>query len=227
MPAFSPVTSNKLYMKIFRQLRDAIMAGTFQVGDKLPSEKELCEMFGVSRVPVREALCALELNGLVESNQGQGVFVKEIHSVTNDWINEIDPQDIIQTRMLMEPEVARCAALNISEVEKTRMREIIERFRREAEDKVYSEITDRDFHMSIARASGNHMFLVLYDMIWKAMEQRMWSLILSRTVTAEENRKQHYEEHMQIAEAILAGDAEVANNRMKAHMEDLERRYWN
>ena len=114
MPAFSPVTSNKLYMQIFHQLRDAIMAGTFQVGDKLPSEKELCEMFGVSRVPVREALCALELNGLVESNQGQGVFVKEIHSVTNDWINEIDPQDIIQTRM----------------------REIIERVRREAEDKV-------------------------------------------------------------------------------------------
>ena len=71
------------------------------------------------------------------------------------------------------------------------------------------------------------MFLVLYDMIWKAMEQRMWSLILSRTVTAEENRKQHYEEHMQIAEAILAGDSEAAYNRMKAHMEDLDRRYWN
>ena len=227
MQVFSPVASNKLYIQIYNQLHDAIMSGRFEVGDKLPSEKELCQVFNVSRVPVREAFCALELNGLVESNQGQGVFVKEIHSVTNDWINEIDPQDIIQTRMLMEPEVARCAALNISEVEKTRMREIIERFRREAEDKVYSEITDRDFHMSIARASGNHMFLVLYDMIWKAMEQRMWSLILSRTVTAEENRKQHYEEHMQIAEAILAGDSEAAYNRMKAHMEDLDRRYWN
>ncbi len=227
MPAFSPVTSNKLYMEIFRQLRDAIMAGTFQVGDKLPSEKELCEMFGVSRVPVREALCALELNGLVESNQGQGVFVKEIHSVTNDWINEIDPQDIIQTRMLMEPEVARCAALHISEVEKARMRDIVETFRREAESGVYSAQTDRDFHMSIARASGNHVFLVMCDMVWKAMEQRMWKLILSRTVTAAENREQHFKEHMQIAEAILAGDAELAYTVMKAHMEDLERRYWN
>ena len=103
MPSFSPVTSNKLYIQIFNQIRDAILDGTFKVGDKLPSEKELCQMFSVSRVPVREALCALELNGLVESNQGQGVYVREIHSVTNDWVQEIDPQDIIQARRLMEP----------------------------------------------------------------------------------------------------------------------------
>ena len=227
MPAFSPVISNKLYIQIYNQIRDAIVNGTFKVGDKLPSEKEFCEMFGVSRVPVREAMSALELNGLVESVHGAGVFVKEVHSVTNDWVQEIDPQDIIQARKLMEPEVARCAALNISDIEKERMRDIIERFRQEAESNVYSEITDRDFHKSIARASGNHMYLVLYDMIWKAMEQRMWSLILSRTVTAEENRKQHYEEHMQIAEAILSGNAELAYATMKSHMEDLERRYWN
>ena len=80
--------------------------------------------------------------------------------------------------------------------------------------------------MSIARASGNHMYMVMCEMIWKAMKQRMWSLILSRTVTAEENRKQHYKEHMEIAEAILSGNAELAYNYMKAHMEDLERRYW-
>lgn len=183
-------------------------------------------MFGVSRVPVREALSALELNGLVESVHGAGVFVKEVSVLTNDWIEETDPQDIIQVRKLMEPEVARCAALHISEAEKQRLREIIERFRQEAEGNIYSEITDRDFHMSIARASGNHMYMVMCEMIWKAMKQRMWSLILSRTVTAEENRKQHYKEHMEIAEAILSGNAELAYNYMKAHMEDLERRYW-
>ena len=183
-------------------------------------------MFGVSRVPVREALSALELNGLVESVHGAGVFVKEVSVLTNDWIEETDPQDIIQTRKLIEPEIARCAALHISEAEKQRMREIMERFRQEAEDNRYSEITDRDFHMSIARASGNHMYMVMCDMVWKAMKQRMWSLILSRTVTAEENRKQHYKEHMEIAQAILDGKSELAYNYMKAHMEDLERRYW-
>ena len=227
MPSFSPVTSNKLYIQIHNQIRDAILDGTFKPGDKLPSEKELCQMFNVSRVPVREALCALELNGLVDSNQGQGVYVKSVNSVTNDWIQETDPQDIIQARLLLEPEIARCAALNITGVEKERMRAIVETFRREAENGVYSAQTDRDFHMSIARASGNHMFFVISDMVWKAMEQRMWSLILSRTVTAEENRKQHFEEHMQIAEAILSGDADLAFRCMKANMSELERRYWN
>ena len=227
MPAFSPVTSTKLYIQIYNQIREAILDGTYRVGDKLPSEKEFCEMFGVSRGPVREALSALELNGLVESVHGAGVFVKELSLITNDWVEETDPHDIIQARKLMEPEVARCAALHISEVEKARMRDIVETFRREAESGVYSAQTDRDFHMSIARASGNHVFLVMCDMVWKAMEQRMWKLILSRTVTAAENREQHFKEHMQIAEAILAGDAELAYTVMKAHMEDLERRYWN
>ena len=53
----------------------------------------------------------------------------------------------------------------------------------------------------------------------------MWSK-LSRTVTAEENRKQHYKEHMEIAQAILDGKSDQAYDYMKAHMEDLERRYW-
>ena len=77
MAAFKPVTSNKLYIQIYHQIHDAIMDGTYRVGDKLPSEKEFCTMFNVSRVPVREALCALELNGLVDSMQGVGVYVKE------------------------------------------------------------------------------------------------------------------------------------------------------
>ncbi len=227
MSSFSPVSSNKLYIQIFNQIRGAILDGTLKVGDKLPSEKELCQMFGVSRVPVREALCALELNGLVESNQGQGVYVRENSVVSTDWLEEIDPQDIIRTRRLIEPAVARSAAQNITETEREQMQEIMEQFRQEAEADLYSEKTDRAFHLCIARASGNRMILGIYDLIWKAMEQRMWSLILSRTVTAEENRRQHFLEHMQIAEAILAGEPEEAYNRMKAHMEDLERRYWN
>ena len=227
MCAFSPVTSNKLYIQIYNQIRDAILAGTYKVGEKLPSEKELCQIFNVSRVPVREALCALELNGLVESNQGQGVYVKEINAVTNDWIQETAPHEIIQVRKVLEPDIARCAAQNISEAEKVRMRDIMERFRQEAEAKVYSADTDRAFHMSIAGASGNHMYLVICELIWKAMSQRMWGLILNRTVTAEENRKQHYKDHMDIAQAILDGEAELAYERMRAHMEDLEQRYWN
>ena len=80
----SPVSSNKLYVQIYNQLVEAIRSGMFKVGEKLPSEKELCQTFNVSRVPVREALCALELNGLVDSIQGVGVYVKKTSPTITD-----------------------------------------------------------------------------------------------------------------------------------------------
>ena len=226
MQSFSPVSSSKLYIQIYNQIRDAILEGRVSVGDKLPSEKELCQMFNVSRVPVREALSALELSGLVESVHGAGVFVKEVNVVSNDWVHEIDPQEIIRTRQILEPEVARDAARCISEIERERLRGIIERFRAEAEVESYSSKTDEDFHRCLARASGNQMFIVLYDMIWKAMEQKMWSHIQERTINSEFYRQGNYAEHMQIGQAVLDGDADTANEIMKLHMERLETRYW-
>lgn len=226
MQGFSPVSNNKLYIQIYTQIRDAIMKGSFSVGDKLPSEKELCQMFNVSRVPVREALSALELSGLVESVHGAGVYVKQINVVNNDWVHEIDPQEIIRVRQILEPEVAREAAKNISDLERTRLTEILDRFHHEAEQEVYAEKTDEDFHLCLARASGNQLFVVLYEMIWKAMEQKMWHMIQERTIESEFYRQGNYDEHVQIGKAILAGDAEAAYEMMKQHMLQLEIRYW-
>ena len=226
MQGFSPVSNSKLYIQIYTQIRDAIMKGSFSVGDKLPSEKELCQMFNVSRVPVREALSALELSGLVESVHGAGVYVKQINVVNNDWVHEIDPQEIIRVRQILEPEVAREAAKNISDLERTRLIEILDRFHHEAEQEVYSEKTDEDFHLCLARASGNQLFVVLYEMIWKAMEQKMWHMIQERTIESEFYRQGNYDEHVQIGKAVLDGDAEAAYEMMKQHMLQLEIRYW-
>lgn len=226
MQGFSPVSSSKLYIQIYNQIRDAILNGKYSVGDKLPSEKELCQIFNVSRVPVREALSALELSGLVESVHGAGVYVKQLNVVSNDWVHAIDPQEIIRVRQILEPEVARDAAASIGEMEKQRLREILERFHREAGQEIYSEKTDEDFHRCLARASGNQLYVVLYDMIWKAMEQKMWNMIRERTIQSEFYRQGNYDEHIQIGNAVLAGDAESAYSIMKLHLERLETRYW-
>ncbi|MEH7546856.1 GntR family transcriptional regulator, partial [Neobacillus vireti] len=60
-----------LYMQIYNQILSEIQSGAFKIGDKLPAERELCEMFGVSRAPIRQALSALELNGIIYSRQGE------------------------------------------------------------------------------------------------------------------------------------------------------------
>lgn len=226
MKSFSPVSSNKLYIQIYNQIHDAIISGQYAVGDKLPSEKDLCAMFNVSRVPVREALSALELNGLVDSMQGAGVYVKRTTSAEDKWVNEVEPQDIIRARMVLEPDVARLAATQINDEQHAELGGIIERFRKEAEDDTYTTDVDKEFHLFLAKTSGNTLYVMMMEMVFKTMEQRMWELILSRTIATPKYRDQNNREHLHIAQAVLDGRADDAYAFMKDHMERLYERYW-
>jgi len=227
MATFSPVSSNKLYIQIYNQIYDAIVNGVYKVGDKLPSEKEFCTMFNVSRVPVREALCALELNGLVDSIQGVGVYVKERPAyIDSAWMQHVEPQEIIRARMVLEPDIAREAALHIKLEEKEQLQAIIEQFGRQYEAGLETNEPDRQFHLCVAKASGSTLYDMLMNIIFETMEQELWELILSRTVSTEKYRKQNYEEHYHIGRAIIDGRADDAHAFMKEHMMRLYERYW-
>ena len=226
MQVFSPVASNKLYIQIYNQLHDAIMSGRFEVGDKLPSEKELCQVFNVSRVPVREALCALELNGLVDSVQGGGVYVRNLPSEKDDLPQDVEPQEIIRARMVLEPDIAREAALHLDRENREVLEEILAKFRTESKVGVITKETDRAFHLAVAKASGSSLYSMLMELIFKTMEQELWELILSRTIATQKFQDQNNLEHIRICEAILDGRADEAHEAMKAHMEMLYERYW-
>lgn len=225
MQQFSPVASSKLYIQIYKQLHNAIVSGRFQVGDKLPSEKELCQVFNVSRVPVREALSALELNGLVDSVQGGGVYVKA-QAVDAELPQSVEPQDIIRARMVLEPDIAREAALHLDDENRRVLSGILEKFRMESKFGVITKETDRAFHLAVAKASGSTMYAMIMELIFKAMEQEMWELILSRTIATQKFRDQNNLEHIRICEAILDGRADDAHEFMKSHMAMLYERYW-
>lgn len=226
MQTFTPVSSTKLYIQIYNQLHEAIVSGQYAVGEKLPSEKDLCMMFNVSRVPVREALCALELNGLIDSMQGAGYYVKKLSSAPGEPMEDVEPQDIIRARMILEPDVARLAAEQINEEQRAELRDIITRFKQEAELDVYTTAVDKEFHLFLARTSGNTLYLRAMKMIFQTMEQRMWELILNRTVATQKYREQNNREHLHIAQAVLDGRSDDAYAFMKNHMEQLYERYW-
>ena len=226
MQTFMPVSSTKLYIQIYNQLHDAILSGQYKVGDKLPSEKDLCAMFHVSRVPVREALCALELNGLIDSMQGAGYYVKEPTSYANDSISAVEPQEIIRARMVLEPDIAREAALHIDDTSRAELSGIITRLREEAASDVYSTATDKEFHLFLARTSGSTLYAMIMDMVFQAMAHKIWELILSRTVSTKKYRDLNYSEHIHIAQAVYDGRADDAHAFMKEHMEKLYERYW-
>lgn len=226
MKPFHPVTSSKLYIQIYMQMRDAIIAGDYQIGEQLPSEKELCAMFQVSRVPVREALSALELNGFVESIRGAGYYVTRVTPAVEDMIGEVEPQDIISARITLEPDIARRAAEMINDRQREELRDIIERFKEEAQQDIYTTRVDREFHLFLAKISGNTLYFMMMEMVFKSMEQRMWDLILRRTVATPKYRERNNQEHLNIAWAVLEGRAEDAYTFMKEHMERLHERYW-
>lgn len=227
MATFSPVSSNKLYIQIYNQIHDAIVSGEYKVGDKLPSEKEFCTMFNVSRVPVREALCALELNGLVDSIQGVGVYVKERPAqINSEWMQNVEPQEIIRARMVLEPDIAREAALHIKQEEKERLQAIIEQFGKQYEAGLETNEPDREFHLCVAKASGSTLYDMLMTIIFETMEQELWELILNKTVYTDKYRQQNYEEHYYIGRAIIDGRADDAHALMKEHMYRLYERYW-
>lgn len=228
---FNPVTSKKLYIQIYNQILSQILSGAFQVGDKLPSERELCEQFEVSRVPVRQALSALELNGYIYSRQGEGVYVNTIEekkeSSVSQILNATTPEDIIEARMNIEPLIVRYAAKRATDQEIEELQRIISIMEVETKEGYYNPETDELLHNQIAKATHNDLFVNFMSTISQTMrQQEMWEFIRDRTVTREDYQRVNFEEHKTIIRAIENHDENEAAQMMTDHMNNLFTRYW-
>lgn len=229
---FNPVSSNKLYIQIYNQVLSQIQSGAFKIGDKLPTERELCEQFNVSRAPIRQALSALELNGYIYSRQGEGVYVKSsqstVESQQSDIILEaVSPEDIVEARMAIEPVIVKLAAQRATEEDIEGLRTTINKMEEEIKEGVYVPETDETLHNQIAAASQNELFIKFMSAISNAMKQQeMWKFIRDRTVTRPDYRDTNFKEHQMLIKAIEAHDEEAAVKLMTAHMNNLYDRYW-
>lgn len=230
--SFNPVSSKKLYMQIYNQILSQIQTGTFKIGDKLPAERELCEQFGVSRAPIRQALSALELNGIIYSRQGEGIYVKS-NQVAMDssqsaiFFNSISPEDIIEARMNIEPLIVKYAAQRATVEDIENLRSTIQKMEEETKTGVYVPETDEQLHCGIAKASHNELFINIMMAITTAMKQQeMWKFILDRTVTRPDYRDINFKEHQLLIEAIENHNEEEAVRIMTFHMQNLYNRYW-
>lgn len=102
------------YKKIGNELKKQLFEGTYKIGDKLPTERELADFFNVSRTVIREALIMLEIEGFVEVRKGSGVYLIDLPRVAenDESINQIDvgPFELLQARQLLESSIAEFAA---------------------------------------------------------------------------------------------------------------------
>ncbi len=222
MNTFQAVAVTRLYRMIADQIAGRIRAGDFPRGGRLPSERELAEQLQVSRASIREALIALEIEGYVEVRVGTGVFVTATREAAPAATaaapaapqDEIGPFDLLEARMLIEPECAALAAQQGSPAQIAAIRAAHEAM----------SLTDapgwhdREFHSAIAAACGNAALAASVAHLWNLS---LASPVFSRMQDYFVNTKVWavaHAEHQRILTAILARDPIRARHAMHAHL---------
>ena len=208
--------------QLYGQIFDQIVSGRLNVGDKLPSENEICERFGVSRPVVREALLRLRADGLVTAHQGLGTFVS--HQPAPRLRTFGDVQNVgaylrcQEVRIALEGDAARLAAQRRSDAQMRRIRDVHLAFAQDIEHGRVSAEADLAFHKAIAEASGNDFYLEVLEAIHESIVGFM-RLTLSLTRTGSRQRGQRVvDEHAAILDALQEQDGERARVAMQFHL---------
>ncbi len=227
---FQPIKPKKVSTQIADQIRASILSGDFSPGDKLPPERELAESFGVSRPSVREALNALASAGLVRSNQGGGTIVLSLVETAsgNPLSGLIRMQqdralDVIEVRKCMESWTAFYAAQRALPEDVRRMGTVIAGMEQNLEGLKPSEDLDANFHILVARATHNIVWLHLMQNIFDAMKEFQQSVWRAVYITGDDHHML-YRHHRSVFEAIEARDAEASRQAMMMHLSFAEQR---
>ncbi|HTG81113.1 MAG TPA: FadR/GntR family transcriptional regulator [Geobacteraceae bacterium] len=227
---FKPIKPKKVSSQIAEQIRSSILAGEFNPGDKLPPERELAEMFGVSRPSVREALNILAAAGLVESYQGGGTVVKSlVETTTGPPLSELIKAereralDVIEVRKCMEGWTAFYAAQRALPEDLRKLEGIVSEMERNLEGFKPSQDLDAHFHIVIAQSTHNIVWLHLMQSIFDAMKEFQQSVWRAVYLTDEDHRTL-FSHHREVYEAIRSKNPERARDTMLKHLTFAEQR---
>ena len=227
---FKPIKPKKVSSQIADQIRESILAGDFTPGEKLPPERELAEMFGVSRPSVREALNILAAAGLVMSYQGGGTVVLSLvdtqkGNALSDLINTQQDRalEVIEVRKCMESWTAYYAAQRALPEDLRRMEEIVSGMEDNLDGMKPSEDLDANLHIIIARATHNVVWLHLMQSIFDAMKDFQRGVWRAVYLTDEDHRLL-FAHHRGLVEAIRARNPEQASKMMMDHLTFAEQR---
>ncbi len=227
---FQSIEPRRLYRQIADQIRKLIGSGEFPAGSRLPPERDLAKQLGVSRPSVREALIALEVEGLVEVRIGSGIYVLPATTGANapggaDSVNaEAGPFELLRARYVIEGECAALAAKSAKKGQVTAMEEALEQMQREMGGDRQPLAGDRLFHLRVAEGTGNGALVAVVKMLW---EERAGPLY--------QQLEHHYNtpalwtaamtEHRAVLKAIAARDTPGARAAMQRHLNHAYKRF--
>ncbi|MCF6092848.1 FadR family transcriptional regulator [Microaerobacter geothermalis] len=221
---FQAITPRKISDEVYNQLKTMILNGKFPPGSKLPSTRELCELFNVGRSAIRDALSSLKGMGLISIKQGEGIFVNSYNpSLIFHRISLINSQDVIklyQVRKMLEVEAAGLASINRTSDQLEKMTNAISQMENPSNETMVWQ-SDYQFHMAVSNATGNQFLHQLMISISESMKKAIFEVhhfIFSDQKVAKEMVCQH----VRIYEAIKNGDASKAKETMRHHLLEVE-----
>src|SRR5262249_9487950 len=207
-----PDERQDLRQRVVARIVELIRTGNLRPGDRLPPERELVEIFSISRPSLREAMRALSTLGIVESRHGGGTFVTDLEARTLlaplDFflqLSQVNLDDTFESRRIVEIEIVRKAASKAGRDDGTDLNDMISAHAKIQKDPVGFRILDSRFHENLSAIAGNAVLqrvaYGLYNM----------DLHIRRRATAEPGLiAESTEDHTRIAAAIAAGDPEGA-----------------
>ncbi|MBN9614923.1 MAG: GntR family transcriptional regulator [Acidobacteriales bacterium 59-55] len=222
-----PVTKISISEAIAQQIMDLIANGDLKPGQRLPSERELCKDFGAGRSSLREALRCLSIMGVLNARVGEGTSValdgEKFLGKIVEWrliTEKHDIENLLEVRIAIEGIAAAKAASFAGEQEMARIDALIGRMKEAVDDAKRFAALDLEFHVTLAKASGNALLFDLVSMIRGQLARG-----LSKVLHVPDALPLSLKEHIAIVEAIRRGNPKAAEKAMQAHLSDALRRY--
>ncbi len=205
------------------RIKGLLAQDQYPLNGRLPAERELCQRLGVSRTSLRKALAVLEAEGQIWRHVGKGTFVGTRPPGDVDAIRTItsrtNPGEVMEARLLVEPELARLAALNATPSAIDEMAHCIRQTKAAREWRVY-EIWDNRLHRAIAQATGNALLLSLFDTLNAVRRTVAWGRLRTYRLTPDLSHHS-FAEHDAIFAAIADRDLDLAAACMRRHLQSV------
>jgi len=211
---------DRLYQDLARSLLEELAAGLYPIGARLPAERELALKYGVSRPTVREAIIALEVQGLVEVKVGSGAYVRRLPGSEDLPGFNISAFELTEARLMFEGEAAALAATQITEEEIAEIERLVTEIAHENNDPRGTEQADRAFHLAIARATRNGAIHDAIERLWELRSSSPEAALLHEKARTA-NIKPVVDEHTAILEALRAHDPSSARAAMRNHLSQV------
>jgi GntR family transcriptional repressor for pyruvate dehydrogenase complex len=226
----TPINAKRIYQSVIEQFIDMIKTGKLQVGQKLPSERTLAEMFTVSRASIREAFRAMEIIGLIEVKPGGGSYVTDLNIA--NFFNTIAPlfiknesmeDELLDFRKMLELEAVKIAATKASPENLLPLTEAIELMKKSIENDDLESGSEADimFHKTIFKLTDNYILIKSSELIAYILES---SVKFNRQKILKDTKNSNVllEQHIKIFEAIKENNPDNAVKIMRTHLDYIK-----